>query len=217
MLEIISVETGAEAPDEIYSALSDLVSQERRERAARFRNRQGAVNMLAGEALARHMVCARAGLKNEQLVIAPDQHGKPQIVGVPGLHFNVSHSGDLVVCALSDDPIGADIELIRTANLRIAERFFRDDEYKYLISYTDSLDAAFFRIWTMKESYIKQLGKGLGIALDSFSVFEIERQGRHVFHTVDVRPDACCRICADDSERVSSHRHYKLCDLFDLL
>jgi 4'-phosphopantetheinyl transferase len=123
----------------------------------------------------------------------------------------------LVVCAVSDGRVGIDIELVvRDAKPDIAKRFFSNDEYECVVSALDRADAAFFEIWTMKESYAKWGGKGLGSNLSSFSVFEIKRKGRPVLHLVDVLPGACCHVCSD-SESVSSHCHYSLSDYLSLL
>ncbi|MHB8170251.1 MAG: 4'-phosphopantetheinyl transferase family protein [Thermincolia bacterium] len=51
-----------------------------------------------------------------------------------GFQFNISHSGDLVVCAVDYQPVGIDVELIDKPHLEVAERFFTRDEYRDLIS-----------------------------------------------------------------------------------
>ena len=211
MLDIISVETDIELPEETFTYLCGLVSKAKRERVGRFRHRKDAVNTLMGEIITRNMISARAGLSFGEIEIKPDQHGKPLASSVPGVHFNVSHSGNMVVCAVSNHPVGVDVEFIRSAKPGIAERFFCEDECLHISSSTDSPDAAFFQIWTMKESYIKWNGKGLAASLDSFSVLEIQQQGHPVFHSVDVHQNAICHICAE-VHHISSFRKYKLSD-----
>ena len=139
MLDIISVETGYEPSEEHFSYLNSFVSQEKRERISRFRHKKDAVNTLMGEVLARHMISACSGLPAARLEIEPDPHGKPVPVNAPGVHFNISHSGDLVVCAVSSHPVGVDIELVRSANPGIAKRFFREDECLYISRSEDFL------------------------------------------------------------------------------
>ncbi|MFC6652703.1 4'-phosphopantetheinyl transferase family protein [Paenibacillus rhizoplanae] len=108
----------------------------------------------------------------EEIEISRDEYGKPFLLSPPiNLKFNISHSGDWVVVAIDSMEIGIDIEQIITMNLEIAERFFAQEEYKYIAkqSSQEQKNEQFFRIWTMKESYIKRVGRGLDIPLDSFS------------------------------------------------
>ena len=94
--------------------------------------------------------------------------GKPE---VQGLHFNISHSNDIVICAVSENDIGCDIEKISTANLSIAKRFFTENEFKYIESFSGKdADNEFYRLWTAKESFIKMTGEGLSRPLKSFEV-----------------------------------------------
>ena len=217
MLDIISVHADSTLlTDATINALSGCVLLKNRERVARMKNKQNAANTLIGEIIARTAISARTGIPGMKLEIDPDKYGKPHMINAPGVHFNTSHSGDLVVCAINDEPVGVDIEVIRAPKPDVAKRFFRSDEYEYITSGADAPDVAFFRIWTMKESYVKWLGKGLRARLDSFSVFEIQRQGRPVFHSIDVRPDALCCICTD-TKQVNRYCQYSLDDVLKQL
>ena len=90
-------------------------------------------------------------------------HGKPEI---QGMYFNLSHSYDYVVCAVSDQPIGCDIEKIGKNREKIAKHFFSVDERAYLESFGgDERLTEFYRLWTMKESYLKMTGEGLAHGL----------------------------------------------------
>ena len=95
--------------------------------------------------------------------------GKPYLPGYPGLHFNLSHSGPWGVCALSKAPVGVDVELVRPLRYDLARRFFTPGEQAWL---RGRPEGEFFRLWTRKESFLKALGKGLTLPLDSFSVLE---------------------------------------------
>ena len=88
---------------------------------------------------------------------ASSEKGKPFAKNVDA-HFNVSHSGDYVVCAVSDKEIGIDIEKIRAINPRTAERFANSVEIEYINSTPNGL----FEIWVLKEAYFKCTGSGLG-------------------------------------------------------
>ena len=82
--------------------------------------------------------------------------------------FSLAHCGDYAVCAVSDVPVGVDIELPRAGGLSLAKRFFRRDEAA-LVYAADDPDREFCRLWTLKESYIKYADLRLG-DVRSFSV-----------------------------------------------
>ncbi len=86
------------------------------------------------------------------------------IVEQSGFYFNISHSGDYVVIAFGDTSCGIDIEQITDAG-KIAGKFFCKSEAEQC---TDP--ESFTRLWTLKEAYIKEVGEGLRIPLDSFEV-----------------------------------------------
>ena len=77
--------------------------------------------------------------------------------------FSLAHCGDYAVCAVSDVPVGVDIELPRVGGARLAKRFFQPDEAALVY------DREFCRLWTLKESYIKYADLRLG-DVRSFSV-----------------------------------------------
>ena len=82
-------------------------------------------------------------------VIEKTPNGKPFFPGLPGVHFSLSHSATHVLCAISNEPVGVDIESPRHINERTARYFCSPDE----ASLFDPLD-----LWVLKESYIKLLG-----------------------------------------------------------
>ena len=88
------------------------------------------------------------------------------------MHFNLSHSGSYAVCAVSDAPVGVDIEVRRkNTNLKVAKRFFSQAENDYIDSFEtlESREDAFYRIWTLKEAFVKATGEGLSRPLNEFS------------------------------------------------
>jgi 4'-phosphopantetheinyl transferase len=126
-----------------------------------------------------HKIVARAKLRQIlssyldqpplKIEIAVGAQGKPQVAG---LEFNLSHSGDLVIYAVSDRPVGIDIERVRSMDLTgIIERFFAPAEFVawQKLSPADQ-EAAFFRAWTIKEAYLKAVGTGLHTPLAEVEV-----------------------------------------------
>lgn len=88
--------------------------------------------------------------------------GKPQIVNFPK-KFNLSHSGDYVICAVGDGEVGADIQKWVPYKERTAERFFAGEEWKLLRETEESeRTELFYRLWSRKEAYGKYTGQGIG-------------------------------------------------------
>lgn len=125
---------------------------------------------LMGEIIAKFAICKRINIDNDSLKISHNKYGKPILLKPKGVYYNISHSGDWVVCAVDNNPIGIDVELIRKIDINnIARRFFSKNEYIDLLNRENDSLRYFYILWTLKESYIKAIGKGLTIPLDSFS------------------------------------------------
>ena len=111
-------------------------------------------------------ILPRFGASPDNIYFGAD--GKPQ---TDGICFNLSHSGDYVICATAGKQVGCDIEVIKKAPRNVAERFFCRQEIVYLNSCHKELqDQEFFRIWTMKESYMKMTGEGMRLPLNQFAI-----------------------------------------------
>ncbi|MDE7256920.1 MAG: 4'-phosphopantetheinyl transferase superfamily protein, partial [Clostridia bacterium] len=98
------------------------------------------------------------------------QWNKPRLVSPQGVFFNISHSGEWTVTAVSDGEVGVDIQKVKPVDMRLATRFFSADEQKILADAGDGAERLFYRLWTVKEAYLKALGVGLNRPLNSFSV-----------------------------------------------
>ena len=119
-----------------------------------------------GVGLLLQKVLALYHMQDSQVYIG--EHGKPM---VEGLEFSLAHSGNIVICAVSDEPIGCDVEKLRKAPNGVAERYFSDSERGYLSRFSgEEYDRAFFRLWTMKESYVKMTGEGLSVPFEAYEV-----------------------------------------------
>jgi 4'-phosphopantetheinyl transferase len=107
--------------------------------------------------------------------------GKPFVASPArtGLAFNLSHSGGLVICAVTvGRRVGADIEDLRraVADRAIAARFFSVEERSALMALpTTERRHRFFALWTLREAYLKARGIGLALPLEQFE-FSVEGQ-----------------------------------------
>jgi len=154
-----------------FDGLLSSVSEEKKERISRFHRFEDAQRSLLGDVLARYAICKRLGVKNKDLVFGVNEYGKPILIAPSRIHFNISHSGNWVACAIDESQVGIDVEEIKPISFKIAERFFSRDEYLALLSQPEKTQLKYFyMIWTLKESYIKAEGKGLSIPLNSFTV-----------------------------------------------
>jgi 4'-phosphopantetheinyl transferase len=87
-----------------------------------------------------------------------NEKGKPYFKTVP-LYFNLSHSENFIACAVSDEPVGVDIQTITSRN-DIIERLFSEEESK-LIDDSQNKDKTFTAVWTSYEACAKLTGNGI--------------------------------------------------------
>ena len=90
--------------------------------------------------------------------------GKPYLPGAPAFHFNLSHAGVWVICAVSSCEVGCDIEEVRPHIPGRILRHLPPEEQRLLAAAADVPDL-FFRLWTLRESYVKATGTGLTLPL----------------------------------------------------
>ena len=150
-----------------------VLDAEERERAGRFvravdRERYTAAHLMLRRVLAGYLGLppGQVALTREPCPCCGDLHGRPALADTsPGLHFSLSHAGPLVLVAVAEQPVGADVEALpepRTvadlaAVLHPAERAELAEA-----DGTDRLPREFARLWTRKEAYLKGIGTGLG-------------------------------------------------------
>ena len=137
--------------------------------------------------------------------LSTNKFGKPVVSGCTDLHFNVSHSGEWVVGAICDVPVGIDVEEIRPIDLAMMYDFFNEQEIVDILERKNPQDRLryFYDIWTLNESYVKANGKGLAIPIKDFAIrkagswihiFGLETPA--YFSQYDINPQcilsACC-------------------------
>ena len=143
------------------------------------------------------------GIKDQPVTYG--ENGKPLMADIC---FNISHSHQMVVCSLSRQPVGCDIERVRNVQEGMAERFFTQNEIQYLNQYDgENRQHEFFRIWTMKESYMKMTGEGMKLGLDSFEFqigesVQVYRRGElcPCFVKEYELPGHLLTVCAEENE-----------------
>ncbi|PEW55557.1 4'-phosphopantetheinyl transferase family protein [Bacillus cereus] len=156
----------------LFKQLSNLVSNEKKERMKRLLNSCDVNRTLIGDLLIRSLICQKYKINNEEIRFKYNEYGKPFVENFSDFHFNLSHSGEWVVCTTANFNVGIDIEKVSEIEaLKLAKEFFSADEF-YDISNMNSDEQInyFYDLWTLKESYIKTIGKGLYTQLNSFSI-----------------------------------------------
>ncbi len=161
-----------ELSEDEYQKWYSLMSIDKKKRVDRLRFADDKKRTVAGEMLAKIMIAKWCNISPESIIFDIGEHGKPFATQLD-IHFNISHSGDMVVCAVNDKPVGIDVEQIRPIDLKVAKRVFNKEELQYLFGFsptnkdyvlTENIDilTRFFEIWTAKEATVKC--SGLGIA-----------------------------------------------------
>ena len=159
--------------DDLYNKGLDSIPLIRKKEILKKANTSDRKLSLAGDILTRKYLSRLYNIPEEKLEIKKGEKGKPYVLNIPA-HFNVSHSGDYTVLAISDRPIGIDLEIIRDFSAILAKKYFNEDELKYISGNSSSrkkslMQKCFYEIWTAKEAYLKFTGKGIAGGINSLS------------------------------------------------
>lgn len=130
-------------------------------------------NYIATRSTLRYLLSEYLQQPPHALTLTTTSHGKPIVPEAPYLHFNVSHSANMVAYAFTQQyQLGIDIEKISPIDtLALAQRYFHDSEYKKLqMIPTHQRINIFYGMWTQKEAIYKANGHGLRLPLNSFIV-----------------------------------------------
>jgi 4'-phosphopantetheinyl transferase len=159
-------------PDHVIQQFRNTLEHDELYRADRFHFEKDRRAFVVSRGFLREIIGQYTNAKPELLRFSYGPYGKPALDG--RLRFNMSHSHDLALIALTEDhELGVDVEYMRAdfATADIARRFFSPLEVEVFNSLADEDQvAAFYRCWTRKEAFIKATGKGLSQALDGFDV-----------------------------------------------
>ncbi len=155
----------------------DVLSDDERVRADRFRFEKDRAEYVCGRAQLRRILAECLGAFPQELSFCYGPMGKPELAGpfaASGLRFNLSHSGGVAVYAISHDrEVGVDLEKIHELPdvEQVARRFFSARENATLQNLpAEQKLHGFFNCWTRKEALVKGLGDGLSRRLDCFTV-----------------------------------------------
>ena len=196
---------------ELFATGMDLVPEARREKVLRYRFEADRRRSL-GAGLLLCYALKRQGVILSEDSIAEGDNQKPFLTGRNDLFFNLSHAKDRALCVTSPVEVGCDIEAVSTFRMNLAERFFAEEEVQTLSRQTDpdARTLLFYRLWTLKESFLKATGRGLSLPMNEFTIVFDDTDAPHVLHFLNQKqyllteysvPDGyCCSLCREQTD-----------------
>lgn len=117
-----------------------------------------------GDKLLSFALYEERGIVYEREDVVRNYWGKPRLKRYSNIHYNITHSNNLIMCAIADVDVGIDVEKIRKFNYYAALKVCSEEELNSINSKADK-DRAFFKHWTLKESYVKAIGVGISYSM----------------------------------------------------
>ena len=152
-------------PADVDRFSRDFLSNAERDHLTGYRSRAAAERYVVTRSLVRVVLGGRLGIETPRRLVNRTDTGKPVLT--EGIHFNVSHSGDLILLAVSETrAVGVDVERRRAVErvTALVERWLNADERREFDSLCKagvSASDAFLRVWSLKEARLKALGVGI--------------------------------------------------------
>jgi len=207
-MEIHTLSFDRPLANSLFLSLLKRVDALKQEKIKRYRRWTDAHRALLADLLLRRLLSQKTNLSPSHISLSLEEYGKPYFKGGKNLHFNVSHSGEWVVCIFDKRPVGVDVEKIKVREQGLFRDCFACGEWEFLQAADPSERLAwFYRLWTLKESYIKMTGKGFSIPLSSFAVKPCAggktsvivdgiKQSGIFFKEYDIGPEYRLSVCA---------------------
>jgi 4'-phosphopantetheinyl transferase len=168
-------------PDRLAQSL-EWMSAAERARFERFRHDEDRAMFALGRLMARMLVGRALGVAPDGWIWREGPHGRPEIHGPNSdIHFNVSHSAGLVLCAIARGrTVGVDVEDLtrRRPDWGLVERYCSPDEADEIRTHGDRWPERFLTYWTLKEAYLKARGLGISVPLADICFADADSPGR---------------------------------------
>lgn len=174
MIRLYIADIKALSTEEIFWGYYRKIDKVRQEKVKKYKNiTDKKRSLLAGYLLQvgiRNKKSEGSGLQADAIPLSLSytygENGKPYLENVQNTYFSLSHSGDYVICAISDEEIGADIQEHRKIKADIAARFFSEEDKRLLDKKKNNKDL-FYQMWAVKEAHMKLTGLGMRQGMDS--------------------------------------------------
>ena len=207
---LLAADIGPLRDDETFRAAYDRSSGFRKYKADRLRAQEDKCQSLGVE-LMLLAVLRRLGLPPGELRYTFVEGHGPALEGHEGLRFSLCHTGDIALCAAGWYDVAVDAEKKAEAKLRVARRFFCPQEAADVTGQPtpEAQAERFYRYWTLKESFQKIVGLGLGLPMKRF---EISLGGEEItvaqqvngqeyrFREYDFLPGYACSVCVSGGD-----------------
>jgi len=165
--------------DEVYlkHLYENVLSPDEKKRADKLRSKDDQKRSIYSRGQLRKKLGAYLDVDPADISFSYNKYGKPSLnaeVHTEDLKFNVSHSKDIVVYAITQNrEIGIDVEYLKDVSRaeKIVDRFFSEEEKNFYNSQPEHKKKwAFFSLWTRKEAYSKAMGRGIGLPSKDFEL-----------------------------------------------
>ncbi len=196
MVKVLYYRISEELEPAIFNHYLQKLPVEFQEKALRYRRWQDQYTNLFGKLLLVYGLKEFGFTANDLNKLKYNAYNKPFLEN--GAHFNLSHSGDIVICAIStEQEIGIDIEEMKPINIWEFDTIFTKNELEIMNRSTDPV-YTFYKYWTIKESVIKAIGKGMALPLNEVVVSEDDhcsfRNQHFKIQIIDVEEGYYCAL-----------------------
>lgn len=184
MLNVAGLLDESREDEERFYSLCSMLSEKRQQKIKRFRYAQGKALSL-GAGLLLDYGLRQYGIRERETALIYGENKKPYLRDYPEMFFNLSHSGSIAMAVFAGREVGCDVEQIGKPDFRVATRFFAEGEKKLLEKAGDEeTDKLFYRLWVLKESFLKVTGEGIRMPLDDFCIclgekIQVEVKGKY--------------------------------------
>lgn len=166
MLKIYACDISRKLTEVENDSSHQFISPQRIEKMERMKFSEDRLRSMHAELLLRFALVRDFGYHNDNIRLSTSSSGKPVLADQDMLHFNLSHSGSWVFCAISDQAVGVDIEKISEGDNGFMEMILHPAEILWLQeSQEQEKNTNYYKLWCLKEAYGKFLGVGLNYDL----------------------------------------------------
>ncbi len=153
---------------------ASTLSKERQEKISKFYHDVDKRLSLCGEMYIRYLMEKMYCIKGEDIIIQKNNYGKPYLKECNDIFFNISHTRNAIVVAVSSNEVGIDIEKLVAPPYDIIDSVFSKKEKEIIEKEDVNKTSFFYSIWTRKESYLKWLGTGINEQLNLIDTMSID-------------------------------------------
>lgn len=224
MIYLYAIYLDGKFSKEKLEELIKYIGGEKYKRIIRLKRSEDILRSVMGELLSKISLMKQFGINYNGIEFENGEFGKPLIKGNEKMFFNISHSGKIILCAVGESELGVDIEEIKRIDLNgVGKIFLFGDEYRKLLELpVKKKEEYFYKMWTIKESYVKAIGEGLYMDLSMVKVNMKENKVGYkgnVFNFKEIYVDdkykAC--ICGKEDIETSKISVYSCNEIYEII